>query len=80
MRCFYFDVHEDELLAEDPDGLEFPNLAEAEREALEAAASIGKDRLPSGIGEIAVEVRDESRALLLTVTVSLTINRVHAPA
>ncbi len=48
MPRFYFDVREGSRFAPDEDGLEFPDLEGAEREAAEAAASIGRDLLPKG--------------------------------
>jgi hypothetical protein len=48
MPQFYFDVREGQLFVEDEDGLEFPDLGTAEQEAIQAAASIGKERLPRG--------------------------------
>jgi hypothetical protein len=74
---FYFDVREGSLFPPDNDGLEFPELDEAEREAAEAAAGIGRDRLPSSDArEITIEVRNEHRQRVLTVTVSMQVERV----
>ncbi len=62
----------------DEDGLEFPGLDAAEREAARAAAEIGRDRLPKGEArEIVIEVRNKHKRRLLTVTVSLKVERVH---
>lgn len=78
MSRFYFDVREGHLFVTDRDGLEFPSLDAAEQEAIEAAASIGKDRLPRGdTREVTVEVRNERGQRVLTVRVSLDIDRVH---
>ncbi len=78
MPRFYFDVREGQLFVHDQDGLEFPSLDEAEQEAIEAAASIGKDRLPRGdTRAVTVEVRNERRQRVLTVTLALDIKRVH---
>ncbi len=78
MPRFYFDVREGQLFVHDQDGLEFPSLDEAEQEAIEAAASIGKDRLPrSDTRGVTVEVRNERRQRVLTVTLALDIKRVH---
>jgi hypothetical protein len=76
-RC-YFDVREGRLFVEDQDGLEFPDLDAVEQEAIQAAASMGKDRLPRGdTRDVTVEVRNERRQRVLTVKVSLEIDRVH---
>jgi hypothetical protein len=75
---FYFDVREGARFAPDDDGLEFPDLDAAEREAAQAAASIGHDLLPKGDArEVTVEVCNEHRQRVLTVTVSMHIERVH---
>jgi hypothetical protein len=77
---FYFDVREGTRFAPDDDGLEFPDLDAAEREAAEAAAGIGRDLLPkSDVREVTIEVRNEHRQRLLTVTVSMHLERVHPP-
>jgi hypothetical protein len=80
MPRFYFDVREGSLFVEDEGGMEFPNLDKAEQEAIRAVVSIGKDRLPRGdTRDVTVEVRDENQQRVLTVTVVLTIDRVHPP-
>ena len=64
----------------DEDGLEFPDLDAAEREAAEATASIGRDLLPKGDArEVTIEVRNEHRQRVLTITVSMHLERVHPP-
>jgi hypothetical protein len=78
MPRYFFDVREGRLFVEDRDGQEFPSVDEAEQEAIEAAASIGKDRLPRGdTRDVTVEVRNERRQRVLTVRVELHIDRVH---
>jgi hypothetical protein len=58
-------------------GLELANLDRAEREAAHAAAEIGRDRLPSGDArEVTIEVRNEHRQRVLTITVSMHVERV----
>jgi hypothetical protein len=62
MPRFYFDIREDPLFIPDDEGTEFPDLDAAEREAAEAAAQIGRDRLPYGDAhDITLEVRNEHR-------------------
>jgi hypothetical protein len=59
------------------EGLEFDSLDKAERAAAEAAAEIGRDRLPKGdVRAITVEVRNEHRQRVLTVTITMEIHRV----
>jgi hypothetical protein len=43
---FYFDVRDGATFTPDEEGLEFSSLDAAERAAAEAAAEIGRDRLP----------------------------------
>ena len=80
MPRFYFDVHEGARFIPDDEGLELANLDRAEREAAKAAAEIGRDRLPSGDArEITIEVRNEHRQRVLTITVSMHVERVFPP-
>jgi hypothetical protein len=77
MSRFYFDVREGPSFIPDEVGLEFDSLDAAERMAAEAAADIGRDRLPKGDArEVTVEVRNEHGQRVLTATVSLEIHRV----
>ncbi|MEZ0171664.1 hypothetical protein [Microvirga sp. TS319] len=77
MPRFYFDVREGASFTPDEEGLEFDTLDAAEREAACTAAEIGRDRLPKGDArEVTVEIRNEHRQRVLTVTVSMEINRV----
>ncbi len=62
MPRFYFDVCEGTRFAPDEEGLEFPDLDAAEREAATAAASIGRDLLPKGDArEVTIEVLNDHR-------------------
>ncbi len=80
MPRFYFDVREGATFVPDEEGLEFTTLDAAEREAASAAAEIGRDRLPKGDArEVTVEVRNEHRQRVLTVKVSMEIDRVEPP-
>ena len=77
MPRFYFDVREGSRFVPDEVGLEFDSLDAAEREAAEAAAEIGRDRLPKGdTREVTVELRNDHGQRVLTVTVSMEIHRV----
>jgi hypothetical protein len=74
---FYFDMREGASFTPDEVGLEFDSLDAAEREAASAAAEMGRDRLPKGDARaVTVELRNEHRQRVLTVTVSLEIHRV----
>ena len=80
MPRLYFDVREGASFIPDEEGLEFDSLDAAEQEAATAAAEIGRDRLPQGDSrEITVAVRNEHRQRVLTVKVSMDIDRVEPP-
>ncbi len=77
MPSFYFDLREGASFTPDDEGLECDSLDVAEREAAEAAAVIVRDRLPKDNGRaISVEVRNEHRQRVLTVTVSIELHQV----
>jgi hypothetical protein len=77
MRRYYFNVREGLLFTPDDQGQEFASLNAAEQMAAEAAADISRNRLPKGDSrEVTVEVRNEHRQRVLTVTVSMVIHRV----
>jgi hypothetical protein len=80
MPLFYFDIREGSRFIPDEIGLEFPDLEAAEREAAEAAAEMGRDRLPSGdTRDITIEVCNEHRQRVLTLQVVLKVDRVKPP-
>ena len=63
MPMFHFDVREDQSVVFDEEGIDFPNLDAAEREAAEAAVEIGRDLLPSGKAcAVSIEVRNRAWA------------------
>ena len=77
MPLFYFDVRDDGRLFPDEEGQEFPEVASAQREASEAAATIARDVLARRHGgEVTVQVMDEQREPVLTVTVEMKIARM----
>lgn len=77
MPIFYFDVREGDSFFEDEDGIEMANIDAAELEAAESAASIGRDRLPRRHArDVTIEVRNEHRQRVCTVTVAMTMERV----
>ena len=77
MPLFHFDVREGVHFTADEDGLECPDIAAAEREAAETAASIGRDLLPKGTPRsVTVEVRNHHGQRVITATVTLALDRV----
>jgi hypothetical protein len=53
-------------------------MTRAERMAAETAASIGRELLPkSDLRDVTVEVRNEHKQRVITVTVSMKTERVH---
>jgi hypothetical protein len=80
MPCFYFDVRDGVSFTPDEVGREFDSLEAAERAAAKAAAEIGRDQLPNGDArKVTVEVRNEHGQWVLTVTVTLEVQRVEPP-
>jgi hypothetical protein len=80
MPRFYSDVREGASFIPDEEGLEFASLDAAEHEAACTAAEIGRDRLPTGDArEVTVEVRNEHRQRVLTINVSMEVDRVEPP-
>jgi hypothetical protein len=78
MPSFYFDVREGDRFIPDDEGMKLPDLDAAEREAAEAAASIGRERLPKREArDVTIEVRDEHKQRVCTVTVAMMIERVN---
>jgi hypothetical protein len=78
MPRFYFDVREDDAIVPDPEGQNMASVEAAEREAVEAAASIGRDYfMTARANSVAIEVKNEQRQPLLIVTVSLHVNRIN---
>ena len=81
MLRFYFDVRKGAKFTPDHGGLEFASLDAAERAAAELEAEIGRDRLPKGEARaVTVELRNEHRQRVLTVRVSMEIDRVEPPS
>jgi hypothetical protein len=71
MPRFYFDVREGTRFVSDEGGIEFDSLDAAEHHAAQTAAETGHDQLPSSdASEIIVQVRNEHKQWVVTVTVS----------
>jgi hypothetical protein len=80
MPRFYFDTREDGRLIEDDEGFELPDLRTAEREALETAAAIFRDKMRIGSAQpVTIEVRTEDHRRVLAATVSVHIERATPP-
>ena len=78
MPRFHFDSREGSRFALDDEGLEFPDIDTAEHAAATAAAGIGRDLLPDPeFRDITIEVRNEHRQRVCTVTLTMHIERVH---
>jgi hypothetical protein len=76
MPHYFFDVSDGAGCERDNEGLEFATLDAAEQEATLTAAEIGRDWLPTGGSRtVRIEVRDEQGNRLLTVKVSLEVDR-----
>ena len=77
MPRFYFDIREGQSFTEDYEGLDYPDVDRAEREACITAAEIGRDALPKGhVRDIVVEVRNEHRQRVVTVRLRADVDRV----
>ena len=80
MPRFYFDVREGPRFAPDDECLDFDSIDAGEYEAACAAAEIGRDRLPRGDSRaVTVEVKNEHQQRVLTVKVSIEVDRVEPP-
>jgi hypothetical protein len=80
MSRYYFDVREGEKFTPDDLGLEIASLDATKHEAACAAAEIERDRLPKGDArEVTVEVKNEHHQRVLTIKVSMEVDRVEPP-
>ena len=76
MPRFYFDIREGADLFRDEEGMEFPDLASAEREAEEAVTSlIRKLRYAGKPIKITIEVRDETGTRLTGASATFHVER-----
>lgn len=69
MPRFFFHVRDGDGLTEDPDGSEWPDLAAALTEALEAARDLLAEQVKAGTspGEQHFEISDDAGRMLATV-------------
>ena len=77
MPLYYFDFRDGTGLLRSDEGFEHPDIESAEREAMEVAAGIGRDRFPQGDQSITVEVKDGRGKRVTAVTVTLHVERWH---
>ena len=75
MPHFYFDVRTASDLAEDEDGAEFETISAAEEEARAAVLELAEYKLIEGLDEVSVEVRDQSGAVVICATASVSIRK-----
>jgi hypothetical protein len=76
---YYFGIYEGTELVRDDDGSEFDSPEAAVQGAARAAAEIGTSRLVKGdLRDVVIEVRDERRQRVFTVTASMKIEW-HSP-
>ena len=76
MPLFYFDLREGKQIYIDYDGRVLIDVQAAEREAIKSAASIGEDVWPTtGEHDIMIDVFDQNRSKLFTVTAAISIDR-----
>jgi hypothetical protein len=76
MPRFFFDTHEDDTLILDDEGIELADVIAAQEEALDAAASIAREKLPAGeVCSVTVELWTEDRRRVLAATVSMHVER-----
>ena len=74
MARYYFCIYEGSELVPDEEGSEFNSQEAAVQGAARAAAEIGTSRLVKGdLRDVVIEVRDERRQRVFTVTASIKI-------
>jgi hypothetical protein len=77
MPRYFFDIRDGNELHRDEEGLDFPDLATAEREAAEAAACILRDstRQNSSLTKVTIEVRDEHQRCIAAASAFVEVER-----
>jgi hypothetical protein len=77
MPRYYFDIQEGLTFTQDEDGEDFDDHEAAERGAMRAAAELGRERLLNGdVRDLTVEVKNEDRQRVLSVTIVIKIGRM----
>jgi hypothetical protein len=76
MPRFYFDLDDTGTRQQGCDAVDLPDTRRARQEALRALGEIVRDEMPDGdYRDFTINVRDESRALVLTATLSLRVQQ-----
>ena len=76
MARYYFDVQNGKPLVRDDEGGEFDSFEAAVQAAARLAEEIGTNRLAKGdTSDVVIEVRDEQKQRVCTVTASMKIER-----
>ncbi|MFC4172506.1 DUF6894 family protein [Microvirga sp. GCM10011540] len=79
MTRFHFDIREGSRFVPDPGGEELESLEAAKCHAVDLAAQIARDLALRPTGHVVIiEVCNEHKQRVLTLTVSLTIERPNA--
>ncbi len=75
MARFYFHIREGDVVIEDPDGSELPDLRAAELEAALSARALVVERILAGkcIGDRVLEVADSTGRVLATVSLRSSV-------
>lgn len=72
MPRFFFDTHDGDRPARDPDGMDLRDRDEARRMALDALPDVARDKLPDGDRRtFMAAVRDEAGVIIYRATLSL---------
>jgi hypothetical protein len=70
MTHYYFDLRDGHALSVDDEGLELPNMDAVQEEAVQALASMAKDKVQSAVGkpvaarDMVIEARDDDGPVL----------------
>ena len=76
MARYYFEIREGTEFVRDDEGSEYDSLDAAVQGAARSAAEIGTSRLARGdLSDVVIEVQDEGRRQVATVTASMRVER-----
>ena len=76
MARYYFEIREGTEFVRDDEGSEYDSLGAAVQGAARSAAEIGTSRLARGdLSDVVIEVQDEGRRRVVTVTASMRVER-----
>ena len=72
MPGYFIDTHDDDMLVEDEDGIEFADVDEARQAALAALPDMVRDKVRDGEDQtFCASVRDEAGTVLFKATLAL---------